>query len=236
MAARKKSTKGAQTKERILAAALELFREHGYEDTTMRMVAERAEVSTGNAYYYYSSKELLLQAFYEEIGAALLEAAQPVLAESVDLETRLLGVLRARLEVSEPYHRFAALMFRTAADPKSPLNPFHEVNAANRALEQGLFEEVLTGAKVRIPKDLAPTLPGLLWTYSMGIVLFWIHDESPGREKTHALATHTARMVARLVKLAGNPLLRPLRRNIVDALEALDLAQTFARPGPSTEP
>ena len=37
------NTKGERTKQRIVAAALELFRKNGYEATTMRMVAEAAE-------------------------------------------------------------------------------------------------------------------------------------------------------------------------------------------------
>lgn len=222
------TSKGAQTKARILGAALRLFREEGYEATTMRMVAEQAGVSVGNAYYYVKSKELLLQAFYEEMRDELVAAARPVLDETTDLEARLIGVLEARLQVTEPYHRFASLMFRTAADPKSPLNPFHETNSCNREEETALFAEVLEGAKVHLPKDLAPHLPELLWTWSMGIVLYWIHDDSAGRARTHALALHTSRMVAKLIKLAGNPLLRPLRKNIVDALRDLQFAQGTA--------
>ncbi|MCC7062411.1 MAG: helix-turn-helix transcriptional regulator, partial [Planctomycetes bacterium] len=61
------TSKGERTKERILQAALELFRELGYEATTMRMVADAAKVSLGNAYYYFASKDLLLQAFYHEV-------------------------------------------------------------------------------------------------------------------------------------------------------------------------
>ena len=72
-------SKGERTKQRIVAAALELFREQGYEATTMRMVADAAEVSLGNAYYYFASKELLLQAFYREVHEAHLAAAAPVL-------------------------------------------------------------------------------------------------------------------------------------------------------------
>ena len=38
-------SKGKRTKQHIVAAALKLFREHGYEATTMRMVAEHAGVA-----------------------------------------------------------------------------------------------------------------------------------------------------------------------------------------------
>ena len=39
----------------------------GRSETTMRGVAERAGVSTGNAYYYFKGKEHLLQAYYHRM-------------------------------------------------------------------------------------------------------------------------------------------------------------------------
>src|SRR5712671_858513 len=146
--------KGERTKERILAAALELFKKDGYEATTMRMVADAAGVSLGNAYYYFASKELLLQAFFREVHEAHLAAAAPVLAASKSLHARLLGVLLARLSVTEPYHHFSALMFRTAADPKSPLHPFHAAQAGIRRDGEALFEQVLAGSSQRLPREL----------------------------------------------------------------------------------
>ena len=41
---------------------MRLFRENGYEATTMRAIAKEAGVATGNAYYYFGSKEELIQA------------------------------------------------------------------------------------------------------------------------------------------------------------------------------
>jgi AcrR family transcriptional regulator len=57
--------RGARTRTAIIDAALALFRDQGYEATTMRAVAERAGVSVGNAYYYFGSKEHLIQGFYD---------------------------------------------------------------------------------------------------------------------------------------------------------------------------
>jgi AcrR family transcriptional regulator len=48
-----KTVKGDQTKALILETALEMFRERGYEQTTMRAIADKAGVSLGNAYYYF---------------------------------------------------------------------------------------------------------------------------------------------------------------------------------------
>jgi hypothetical protein len=52
----RKRRKGEETRAQILETALQLFRERGYEETTMRAIAEAAGVSLGNAYYYFKSK------------------------------------------------------------------------------------------------------------------------------------------------------------------------------------
>src|SRR5262245_5124076 len=117
-----KTSKGEQTRAAILAAALELFRERGYEETTMRVIAERVGVSLGNAYYYFRSKEHLIQAFYRHTHEEHMAASAEVLEKERQLKARLLGVMRKKIETIEQYHKFAGVLFRTAADPQSPLN------------------------------------------------------------------------------------------------------------------
>lgn len=213
-------SKSERTKERIVQAALELFRRDGYEATTMRAVAEAAGVSLGNAYYYFASKDLLLRAFYQEVHEAHVAAAAPVLLQQKTLKARLLGVMRKKLEVIAPYRHFSALMFKSAADPKSPLSPFHPESATIRREGEQVFAEVLRGT--RLPKDLAKELPALLWTYSMGIVLYWIHDDSPDSARTAKLIEHSVELVVGCIQLAANPLLRPLRRRTLQLLKDLD--------------
>ncbi|MCB9878012.1 MAG: TetR family transcriptional regulator [Planctomycetes bacterium] len=209
------ASKGERTKERIVEVALELFREHGYDATTMRMVAEAAGVSLGNAYYYFASKDLLLQAFYREVHEAHVAAARPLLAAERTLVGRLRAVMLAKLEVIEPYHRFSALMFRSAADPESPLNPFHPAGDDIRREGEQLFAEALAGSSTKVPKALAAELPNLLWTYSMGIVLYWIHDRTEGRERTRKVIERTVELIASAIKLSSNPLLRPFQSKVL---------------------
>ena len=215
------ASKGDRTKERIVDAALQLFREHGYEATTMRMVAEAAGVSLGNAYYYFAGKDQLLAAFYREVHEAHVAAARPRLATARTLHDRLLVVMLAKLEVIEPYHRFSALMFRSAADPESPLNPFHPAGDGIRREGEQLFAEALAGSTTKVPKDLASELPNLLWTYSMGVVLYWIHDRSPGRAKTVHFVESTVELVATALQLAANPLLRPFQKKVLALVRGL---------------
>jgi AcrR family transcriptional regulator len=207
-----KTAKGEQTKALILRTALEMLHERGYEATTMRAIAEQAGVSLGNAYHYFGSKDLLIQAFYHRTHQDHLRASQPALQKESSLKGRLLSVMRLKIETLEPYHEFAGVLFQTAADPHSPLNPFAQAAEQVRSDSIKLFEQLVEQTKARIPADLRAELPYLLWLYHMGIVLFWIHDSSRKRARTFRLIDQTVDILDKLISLASNPLMRPVRK------------------------
>lgn len=214
-------SKGERTRSLILETALEMFGERGYEETTMRAIAEEAGVALGNAYYHFRSKEHLIQAYYERMHEIHLESCAELLNKERTLKGRLLGVMGQILEDMAPYHQFAGILFKTAADPHSPLNPFSPESEPARRANIELFVEVVEGAKARIPPDLAVELPALLWLYHMGIVLFWIHDDSSGQNRTRRLMEHTVEIVTRLIQLASLPPMRPLRKSVLKMLADL---------------
>lgn len=223
-----KTAKGEQTRTLILNSALDLLADRGYEKTTMRAIAERANLSLGNAYHYFKSKEHLIQAFYQRTHEQHLAVALPVFEREKNLKPRLLEVLRLKIQTLEPYHEFAGVLFKTAADPHSPLNPFGHDAAPVRRDSIELFEVLVSGAKTRLPADLKAELPYLLWLYHMGIILFWIHDMSPRRARTHYVLNRTVDLLDRLITLASNPLMRPLRKKslqFVAELRELELAE-----------
>lgn len=216
-----KTDKGQQTRAAILEAALEMFRERGYEQTTMRAIADEAGVALGNAYYYFHSKEHLIQAFYGRTHEVHLVASASVLEKERDLKARLLGVLRAKFETLEPYHQFAGKLFKTAADPQSPLNPFSDESDPVRQQSIALFAEVVEGSNTKVPKELLAELPFMLWLYHMGLTLYWIHDTSPKRSRTFRLVDRTVDILVRLIGLASNPLMKPLRKSAIRLIEEL---------------
>ena len=219
--ARSRSSKGEQTRELILATALRLFREHGYDATTMRAIAAEAGVSVGNAYYYFDSKEHLIQAFYDDIGRQHRAAAGPALAGQRDLATRLRISLRTHLDVMAPYHDFAGGFFKTAADPKSPLSPFSSASAPAREEEVAFCASLLDGSDAKTPKGLREELPDLLWLYHMGVVLYWVHDSSEAAAKTYELVNRTVPLVVRLIGLARVPVLRSVVDDVVGLVRYL---------------
>ena len=216
-----KTPKGEQSRALILNSALDLLQQHGYEKTTMRAIAKRAGVSLGNAYHYFGSKEHLIQAFYHRLHEEHLQATRPKLAQETTLRARLMTVMHLKISTLEPYHEFAGVLFKTAADPHSPLNPFAHASAPVRSDSIKLFEEVVSETKARIPPDLRAELPYLLWLYHMGVILFWIHDASPKHARTYRLIEQTVDLLDKLISLASNPLMRPVRKRALKLVVSL---------------
>src|SRR5882757_3008715 len=104
------------TRRRIYEAAMELFREKGFEQTTMRDIAKKAGVALGGAYYYYASKEAIVLAFYQEMQEGTHEAIVLALAGKKKLKDRLRCVLEKRFESLLPNRNFCDALFRHAPD------------------------------------------------------------------------------------------------------------------------
>lgn len=213
--------RGEQTRNHIVATALRLFREQGYENTTMRAIAREAGVAVGNAYYYFASKEHLIQAFYEQVHREHVERCAELLDTDRSLEARIRGVVTAKVDVIAPYHAFAGSFFKTAADPHSPLSPFSPESQPVRDESIALWARVLDGSDAKIVKEVRPQLPELLWLYELGIVLFWVHDDSEGCRRTYRMVERTVPMVERLVSLSRLRVLRPLVRDAMDLVRDL---------------
>ncbi|WP_229798581.1 TetR/AcrR family transcriptional regulator [Planomonospora parontospora] len=222
MAEPTRRTRGSdRTREAIVETALRLFRERGYEATTMRAIAAEAGVSVGNAYYYFSSKEALVQAYYDRAQAEHEAACERVLATERSLAGRLGGVLREWVRVSEPYHEFAVKFFKHAAEPSNPLSPFSADSSPAREASIAIYRRVVEGSAGRMDAEIRAELPELLWLLSMGVVLFWVHDDSEGCRRTHRFIDLTVPLVDRLVGLSHLPGLRGVAKDFIAGVHEL---------------
>ena len=211
--ARRGSTpKAEDTRRRILAAALDLFQERGFAETTMRHIARKADVATGAAYYYFPSKEAIVMAFYWQTHEEMNQLSRGPLREVRDLRGRLRALIDLKLQQFRPYREFLGALFGSAGDPSSPLSPFGEETREIREQSIEHFREALEGSGARIPADLAPHLPLLLWLYQMGVILFWIHDRSPRQTRTQRLLDHSLDLIVRAIQVSRFPLLTPIRK------------------------
>jgi AcrR family transcriptional regulator len=209
------------TRQKILEAALELFRERGFAEATMREIAARAGVATGLAYYYFKSKDAIVLAFYQQARddlATELEAAH----KSGRAADRIRALIEAKFNYFKPNRRFLGALMAHAADAASPLSPFAEPSREIRAFDLAHFQRALTETGTRVPSDLAPHIAKILWFYQMGLLLFWIYDRSPQQRRSKALLATSIEIVAMLIKLSNLPLLRPARKRVLRVIEIIE--------------
>jgi AcrR family transcriptional regulator len=216
------TAKAEETRERILDAALRLFRKRGFDDTTMRDIAAEAEVATGAAYYYFRSKEELVMAFYVRTADEAREFLPAEIERSRDLKKRLRTIIDQKFEQFSGHRALLIGLVRIGIDPKHPLSPFGKTTAPMRDESIGFFRRALEESSTKVPKDLHDDLPKLLWLYHMALILFWLFDDSPKQRRTERLTEGTLDLVVRLIQLSSLPLMGPLRKRVLSLLRAIE--------------
>jgi AcrR family transcriptional regulator len=89
----------APARERLLAAAHELFYAEGVQTVGIDRVIERAGVAKASLYNVFGSKEELIRAYLEERHAGTLGALRDAVARHSDPRARLLAVFDAQAEL-----------------------------------------------------------------------------------------------------------------------------------------
>jgi AcrR family transcriptional regulator len=201
--------KGSATRAHILETALKLFRKRGFERTTMRDIAQAADLSLGAAYHYFPSKEALVLAYYEwmqEEHERLLSAAG---VPGADLRDRVGTLLRTKLDLLHRDRKLLATLFGNLGDPAHPLSVFGERTEALRARSVKQFTEVFEARDA--PQTLRPLLGQALWLSHLGLFLFFIHDRSPKQARTQKVLEALVDLTASGVPLLSHPLAAPVR-------------------------
>ena len=212
--------KSEATRGRILESALATFRERGFEKSTMREIAASAGVAVGAAYYYFDSKEAIVMAFYQRAQQEMAPSLDAILSEAKTLEARLRGLITHKFKYF--YVNRALLGALSAhADPAHSLSPFSQETAAIREQDTAFFERAVEDSKVKLPADIILYLPRLLWLYQMGLLLFWVYDDSPRQARTQILLDKTLKMMLITLRLAGLPFLRPIQGLAGELLEVI---------------
>jgi AcrR family transcriptional regulator len=215
---RQPTPKSEATRQRILAAALCVFRERGFDAATMREVAAEAGVAVGAAYYYFASKDAIVMAFYQQSQDEMAPALDEILSRARTLEQRLRGIIGQKLEYFGPNRALIGTL-SAHSDPAHPLSPFSKATASIRERDIAFFARAAADSKLRLPPSILLYLPRLLWLYQMGLMLFWVYDRSPRQARTHLLFDKTLSMMLLVFKFAAIPLFKPLHRTAAELLK-----------------
>jgi AcrR family transcriptional regulator len=224
--ARPQRSGSEETRRQILETALTLFRQRGLEETTIRDIAASAGLSLGAAYYYFKNKEAIVGAYYDYVQQEHQTRAREAFAGSTDLRQRLRAALHTKLDIMQNDRRLLRALFRYGGEPEHPLSWFGPGTRDQRQQSVALFAEALSGE--RLPDDVREAAPTLLWTLHMGILLYFLYDESPKQQRTRKLIDASVDFTVSVKRLATSPLLRPMRRRVMSILREAGLLASAA--------
>lgn len=211
------SPKAQLTRAHLLATALGIFRERGLESATMRDLAAAAGASLGSAYYYFPSKEAIIQAYYDEVQAAHARRVTAALAEKrFDLKDRLRAAFHCKLDILQSDRKLLGALFRYTGEPGHPLSAFGESTRATRLQSISVFQNAI--GDERLPADIRAILPAALWALHMGVLLYFIYDESAEQKRTRHLVDGVLVLLVRVLGLAKLSIMKPVRGSVMTLL------------------
>ncbi len=213
--------KGDRTRGQIFESALELFREQGFDSTTMQEIAKRAAVVKSAAYYYFPSKEAIIQAYYETVQAEQERLCGEVFAGSKDLKTRLAIAMHSKLDLAKDDRNLLGVVFRYTGEPEHPLSCLGRGTAAIRRRSTQVFRDAI--AEEKLPRDLRELLPVALWALQMGLVVLFLYDSSENQQRTRRLAHGALDLTLKLLGLAKLAILKPIRTKVLGLLRDAEL-------------
>lgn len=76
-------------KQAIIQAALQLFKEKGFKETSIKSIAEVAEVSPVSIYNYFGSKDNLVALCVNDLFEEITQQAEDILNSNLDFKTKL---------------------------------------------------------------------------------------------------------------------------------------------------
>ena len=214
--------KSDRTRARILQESLILFQERGFENTTMRAIAEASGLSLGAAYYYFKTKEDLVLHYYTESAREMETQCGTIRETSQDFKDRFRALLDAKHQQLLPVRTFIGVLVRQAGELKHPLSPFSTETRSLREEAIGQIESLIEGSSLRVSRVLRPQLAKLFWVYQLGIVLFWINDPSKEQARTQQLIGLSLDLVLGLLKLTTLPMMGRLNESVLQVIRLVE--------------
>jgi Transcriptional regulator len=100
----------AERRKELIDTAEDLFVKKGYEDTSVSDIVKKIKVGQGTFYYYFKSKEEILEAVAEKIVAPIAEEIRNIAKGNGDPATKVNSILNSILKAGSSETGFMKLM------------------------------------------------------------------------------------------------------------------------------
>src|SRR6202050_2505203 len=164
-------TKSEKSRQSVLEAAAKLFRQQGYSATTLRQIASMAEIKAGSIYYYFDSKEAILDEVLDQGLHRIFEAVKTAFRKAgkishrrrigLAIETHLVALLEASDFTSANIRIYGQL-------PERLKNRHRPLRRAYAKYWDQLFLDARRAGEIRADVEIVPlrifVLGALNWT------------------------------------------------------------------------
>jgi flavin-dependent dehydrogenase/AcrR family transcriptional regulator len=210
-----------ETAQRIFEAALALWSEKGYSQSTMRELARRIGMGVSSLYFYFRSKEELVQYLYRTLNAQARQEFEATDAGEKGLGENFERFMTGKLRLLEPHRSSLGAIMREAVDPESRLSPMSQDSAHVLGENLEFFRGLVARSGSARPGG-EEALARLAWLAHLGVLLYWLHDRSPAGRNTRTL----------VAKIAAGSRLLPTLRLLPGSGELVQLLTDLFQPPP----
>jgi TetR/AcrR family transcriptional regulator, transcriptional repressor for nem operon len=147
----------AGKRERLVNAACQVLHEQGVERTTLADIAEAADVPVGNVYYYFKTKDQLVEAAIMAHGERL-RTTLAALDRRRTPQARLKGIVREWMSERELVAKYGCPFGTLACELDKRFNGLDQIAASTLAILTGWVEQQFRAMGRADARDLAISL------------------------------------------------------------------------------
>ena len=178
----------AETRRKIIAAAVDVITARGFKAATMREIARAAGIGDGTIYNYFPTKDTILYGYYQDHMEAWIERLRDMEAfHELTLAEQLQCAFETSLELYQPDREFVAESFKVLSlSLGHSYRNMQPIRGRFGDMIRDMFEAAIEAGE--IPDQMfADLLYMVFWDYYMGLVFYWLHDASDGFANTSIL-------------------------------------------------
>src|SRR5205823_1744502 len=154
----------------------------------------------------FPAREAIVSAYYDQVQRWHAAKVREELVGREGLRDRLACVLHRKLEILKDDRKFLGALFRYTGEPGHPLSVFGKSTEAQRKQSVEIFREAI--AATEMTEETKQLVAWALWLFHLGMILFFLHDQSEGQQRTHKLVDRVADLFAGFVVVSSSPLVR----------------------------
>jgi len=158
-----------EARKKIIAGALEVAAEKGWDAVTLEAIAQNVGVSKPALYSYFDNREALLRTIILEVAENIHFGLEKILTQSDDIHLIIRNLAELLFDQQKPYASiFFLLPSRPSPDPKHPEEFVHMFDKSRILLRDGL---VRLKSKRELPPEVDPDAANyMIIAMTMGMI------------------------------------------------------------------